>query len=64
MRIVILDFMEILKALFTWPKFSRTSYKMVRDLRLQGISPNTVIDVGANVGQFAIASKKHGSGIG
>ncbi len=58
MIIMILDFIKLLLALITWPKFSMTSYKMVNDLKLQGIMPNSVIDVGANVGQFAIASSK------
>ncbi|MCK4577971.1 MAG: FkbM family methyltransferase [Candidatus Marinimicrobia bacterium] len=45
-------------ALLTWPKFSVTSYFMVSALRKQGIEPGSVIDVGANVGQFAVASAK------
>jgi hypothetical protein len=31
---------------------------MILSLKRQGISPKTVIDVGANVGQFAVACKK------
>ncbi|HXR36327.1 MAG TPA: FkbM family methyltransferase [Candidatus Binataceae bacterium] len=45
-----------LRALISWPKFSFTSFRMVHELRRQGISAKTVIDVGANVGQFAIAA--------
>lgn len=45
-------------ALLTWPKFSMTSYFMVSGLANQGISPATVLDVGANAGQFAVASAK------
>lgn len=45
-------------ALLTWPKFSTTSYFMVSGLARQGILPTTVLDVGANVGQFAVASAK------
>jgi len=45
-----------LRAIATWPKFSITSYKMLSALARQGILPRTVIDVGANVGQFAIAA--------
>lgn len=45
-------------ALLTWPKFSLTSYRMLSALKRQDINPNTIIDVGANVGQFAIASAK------
>jgi FkbM family methyltransferase len=48
----------IWRAFFSWPKFSLTSYRMVSSLSLQGIRPRTVIDVGANVGQFAVASAK------
>lgn len=46
------------RALATWPKFSVTSYFMVSRLLRQGVAPRTVIDVGANVGQFAVASAK------
>lgn len=46
------------KALITWPKFSITSYQMVSCLAKQSILPKTVIDVGANVGQFTIAASK------
>lgn len=44
------------RAIASWPKFSITSFKLVSGLARQGILPRTVIDVGANVGQFAIAS--------
>jgi len=46
------------KALVSWPKFSVTSYFMVSGLLKQGVTPRTVVDVGANVGQFAVASAK------
>jgi FkbM family methyltransferase len=46
------------KAIVAWPKFSVTSYTMISDLVRQGVLPRTVIDVGANVGQFAIAAAK------
>ena len=45
-------------SLITWPKFSFTSFLMVSRLNQQGIVPATVIDVGANLGQFTIASVK------
>ena len=45
-----------IRAIGTWPKFSITSFKMISALARQEILPHTVIDVGANVGQFAIAS--------
>ena len=47
-----------LMALIYWPKFSVTSFTMVSALTKQRVFPKTVIDVGANVGQFAIAAAK------
>ena len=52
-----------LKALFTWPKFSVTSYEMAHELKRVGVAPATVIDVGANVGQFAVAMAKTFPGV-
>lgn len=46
------------KAALTWSKFSATSYIMISSLVKQGILPKTIIDVGANVGQFAVAAAK------
>lgn len=45
-------------ALLSWPKFSATSFTMISHLVRQGVLPRTIIDVGANVGQFAVASAK------
>lgn len=45
-------------AAVSWPCFSLTSYRLVTRLLGQGITPRTVIDVGANVGQFAVAAAK------
>lgn len=45
-------------ALLTWPKFSLASFIIVSRLTRRGISPKTVLDLGANVGQFAIAAAK------
>jgi FkbM family methyltransferase len=45
-------------ALATWPRFSLSSYKLVSNLLRQGIVPRTVIDVGANVGGFAVAASR------
>jgi FkbM family methyltransferase len=39
--------------------FSRTSLRLCRRLRLLGVRPSHVIDVGANVGQFAAAAMFH-----
>jgi FkbM family methyltransferase len=45
-------------ALFAWPKFSLSSYRILSALKRQGIKPKMIIDVGANVGQFAVAASK------
>ncbi len=50
--------LEMVLPIVFWPKFSVTSFKMISDLARQGVLPGTVIDVGANVGQFAVASAK------
>jgi hypothetical protein len=47
-----------LYALLTWPKFSPTCYQMLSALRRQGLRFSTLIDVGANVGQFTVAAAK------
>lgn len=49
---------SLLAAIITWPKFSVTSYFMISRLLKQSIKPRTVLDIGANVGQFAVASAK------
>ncbi|MEP7200681.1 MAG: FkbM family methyltransferase, partial [Chloroflexota bacterium] len=54
----LLEDKRALAALVTWPKFSLTSFLMVSRLARQGIAPRTVIDAGANVGQFAVAAAK------
>ena len=50
------DVAGMLTAAARWPVFSRTSHRMVGDLARQGLRPDTVIDVGANRGQFAVAA--------
>ena len=35
-------------------KFSLASYKMIRRMKKSGVYPKTVIDIGANKGQFSI----------
>jgi FkbM family methyltransferase len=45
-----------LRAMVMWPVFSVTSYRLLDGLRRQGVLPKSVIDVGANVGQFAVAA--------
>jgi len=54
----LLDNKGSFKALLTWPKFSFLSYLLVSRLLKQSVLPGTVLDVGANIGQFAIASAK------
>lgn len=49
---------SFLRALLTWPCFSVTSFEMLQRLARQGIRAATVIDVGANTGQFAVAAAK------
>jgi FkbM family methyltransferase len=43
-------------ALLRWPRFSFTSYQICRTLADVGVTPRTVLDIGANVGQFAVAA--------
>jgi FkbM family methyltransferase len=45
-----------LKAFVTWKKFSLSSFRLVKRLTSAGVVPVTVIDVGANVGQFSVAA--------
>jgi FkbM family methyltransferase len=44
-------------AFVRWPVFSRTSFRMVTSLARQGVAPRTIIDVGANKGQFTVAAR-------
>lgn len=45
-------------ALLTWPKFSFESFLVMSRLARQGVCPQTILDIGANVGQFAVAAAK------
>jgi FkbM family methyltransferase len=47
-----------LAAWLSWPRFSITSFRLVSALVKQGIAARTVLDVGANTGQFAVAAAK------
>jgi len=49
---------QALRAALTWPTFSFTAFRMVSVLARKGLMPRTVLDVGANIGQFAIAAAK------
>lgn len=57
MKVIPLFFdINALQAIARWSKFSITAYTMVSLLLKQGIRPRTLIDVGANVGQFSVAA--------
>ena len=47
-----------LSALLIWPKFSLAAFKIVSRAELAGVKPKTVVDIGANIGQFAVASSR------
>lgn len=54
--LVILEFKGAIRAVVTWPKFSLASFLIISRLKRAGVAPRTVIDLGANVGQFAVAA--------
>lgn len=45
-----------LRAFRTWKPFSITAFRMLHRLRSQGLTFNTILDGGANIGQFARAA--------
>src|ERR1700722_1158441 len=47
-----------LRASVAWPVFSISSFEMISKLLERNVVPNSIIDVGANVGQFTIAADK------
>jgi FkbM family methyltransferase len=49
---------KALGALTTWPVFSITSYEMLSELLRHNVKPDSIIDVGANIGQFTVAAAK------
>lgn len=53
---ILFSFYKFCIAFAVWPKFSITSYRMISKLVSQNIHPKTIVDVGANVGQFTVAS--------
>ena len=55
--------LQAISALLSWPTFSVTSYSMVSALKRQNLEPQTVLDVGANVGQFTVAVAKMFPGV-
>ena len=60
--LAVLEIDGAIRALIEWPKFSIASFLIVTRLKHAGVSPKTVIDVGANVGQFAVAASRLFSG--
>lgn len=60
----ILRILELLKtpgalsAFLKWPKFSLAAFQIISRAKLAGVTPKTVVDVGANIGQFAVASSR------
>jgi FkbM family methyltransferase len=49
---------EAVRGLLSWPTFSLSSFSIVTRLRQMGIRPATIIDIGANIGQFSVAAAK------
>lgn len=47
-----------LSAFLTWPKFSLAAFQIISRAKLAGVKPKTIVDVGANIGQFAVASSR------
>lgn len=45
-------------AYLNWSKFSLASYQIIARAKAKGVTPQAVIDVGANVGQFSVAASK------
>lgn len=56
--LTMLEFSGAIKAMMSWPKFSMASFLIISRLKQAGVMPRTVIDVGANVGQFAVAASR------
>ena len=49
---------EAAVGMLSWPIFSLSSFHILKQLRAAGFHPRTIIDVGANVGQFSIAASR------
>jgi len=52
----VFEFPGAFHALLTWPKFSLAAFLIISRMKRSGVQPKTLIDIGANVGQFAVAS--------
>lgn len=49
---------QALLGYLTWKKFSLASYKIINRAKNAGVKPKTIIDVGANLGQFTVAASQ------
>ena len=49
---------EAIRGILTWPTFSLSSFHILKQLRTAGLQPCTIIDVGANIGQFSVAASQ------
>ena len=49
---------DALFGLISWPIFSLSSYHILRSIRGLNFQPRTVLDIGANIGQFSVAASK------
>ncbi|MDB2389807.1 FkbM family methyltransferase [Alphaproteobacteria bacterium] len=47
-----------LSAYVKWKIFSLSAFKIVKRLQYMGVKPSSIIDIGANVGQFSIAASE------
>lgn len=56
--LTVLELKGAFRAIITWPKFSLASFLILSRLKQAGVNPLTIIDLGANVGQFAVAATK------
>lgn len=56
--LTLISFEGAFLAFMRWPVFSLSSFIIVSRLIREGIKPRTVIDVGANLGQFAICASR------
>lgn len=54
----VLEWRGAFRALIRWPIFSLASFMIVSRLQRAGVHPKTVIDIGANIGQFAVAASR------
>jgi FkbM family methyltransferase len=61
--LTLVEFDGAIQAILSWPKFSLASFVIVSRLKQAGISPKFVVDIGANVGQFAIAATRIFKGV-